>query len=100
MTVKGGRSGHKADSLTAICEPIVQKKWEPRRLTTLWASVACYKDSFTYDHSSSKNKELPQRPANTKLRLSRKLLKSFWLLFGNSWRSSNNKKLYVSSSGK
>jgi hypothetical protein len=21
--------------------------WEPRRLTTLWASTACYRDSFT-----------------------------------------------------
>jgi hypothetical protein len=27
----------KADILTAICEPIVYKMWEPRRLTTLWA---------------------------------------------------------------
>jgi hypothetical protein len=37
----------KADNPTAICEPIVQKMWERRRLTTLWASKACYKDSFT-----------------------------------------------------
>jgi hypothetical protein len=22
--------------------------WEPRRLSTLWASAACYKDSFTF----------------------------------------------------
>jgi hypothetical protein len=22
--------------------------WEPRRLTNLWASTACYKDSFTF----------------------------------------------------
>jgi hypothetical protein len=42
-----GRPGFKADNLTAICEPIVWKMWEPRRLTTLWASAACYKDSFT-----------------------------------------------------
>jgi hypothetical protein len=41
-----GRPARKAD-LTAICEPIVYKMWEPRRLTTLWASMACYKDSFT-----------------------------------------------------
>jgi hypothetical protein len=33
---------------TAICEPIVLKMWEPRRLTTLWASTACYTDSFTF----------------------------------------------------
>jgi hypothetical protein len=22
--------------------------WEPRRLTTVWASTACYRDSFTF----------------------------------------------------
>jgi hypothetical protein len=35
------RPASKADSLTAICEPIFQEMWEPRRLT------ACYRDSFT-----------------------------------------------------
>jgi hypothetical protein len=35
-------------NLTAICEPIVLKMWEPRRLTTLWAFMACYRDSFTF----------------------------------------------------
>jgi hypothetical protein len=30
----------KADNLTAICEPIVKKMWEPQRLTTLWSSTA------------------------------------------------------------
>jgi hypothetical protein len=47
--VPGGkeRSARKADNLTAICEPIVYKMWEPRRLTTLWAFTACYRDSFT-----------------------------------------------------
>jgi hypothetical protein len=24
----------------------IKKVWEPRRLTTLWASAACYRDSF------------------------------------------------------
>jgi hypothetical protein len=36
----------KADNLTAICEPIVKKMWEPRRLATIWASTACYRDSL------------------------------------------------------
>jgi hypothetical protein len=46
----GGKEGvRKADNLTAICEPIVWKMWEPRRLTTLWASAACYWDSFTFN---------------------------------------------------
>jgi flagellar motor switch protein FliM len=36
-----GRPARKADNLTTICEPIVQKIWEPQRLTTLWASRAC-----------------------------------------------------------
>jgi hypothetical protein len=39
---------HKADNLTDICEPIVKEMWEPRRLTTLWASTACYRDNFTF----------------------------------------------------
>jgi hypothetical protein len=40
------RLARKAD-LTAICEQIVYKMWEPQRLTTLWASTACYRDSFS-----------------------------------------------------
>jgi hypothetical protein len=43
-----GRPASKAENLTAIGEPIVLKMWEPRRLTTLWASTACYRDSFTF----------------------------------------------------
>jgi hypothetical protein len=43
-----GRSARKADNLTAICELIVQKIWEPRRLTALWASTARYSDIFTF----------------------------------------------------
>jgi hypothetical protein len=33
-----GRPARKVD-LTAVCVPM----WEPRRLTTLWASMACYR---------------------------------------------------------
>jgi hypothetical protein len=43
-----GRPVSKADNLTAINELIVYKIWEPRRLTTLLASTACYKDNFTF----------------------------------------------------
>jgi hypothetical protein len=43
-----GRPALKADNLTAICESIVYKMWEPRHLTALWASKACYMDSFTF----------------------------------------------------
>jgi hypothetical protein len=45
MNLPGGKGrpvGVKAD-LTAICEPIIKKMCEPRRLTTLWAFTACYK---------------------------------------------------------
>jgi hypothetical protein len=38
----------KTDIFTAICEPVVYKMWEPQHLTTLWASTASYKDSFTF----------------------------------------------------
>jgi hypothetical protein len=34
------RPGRKFDNLTAICELIVSKMCEPRRLTNLWASTA------------------------------------------------------------
>jgi hypothetical protein len=38
----------KADNFTAICEPVVQKIWEPQRLTILQASTASYRDSLTF----------------------------------------------------
>jgi hypothetical protein len=43
-----GRPVRKADNLTTICEPIVYKMWESRRLTTLLSFWACYRDSFTF----------------------------------------------------
>jgi hypothetical protein len=43
-----GRPALKADNLTAIYEPIVYKLWEPQNLTTLWASTACYRDTYPY----------------------------------------------------
>jgi hypothetical protein len=42
-----GRPARKVDNFTAISGPIVYKMWVPRRLTTLWASTASYRDSFT-----------------------------------------------------
>jgi hypothetical protein len=42
-----GRPARKANNPTATCEPNVYKMWEPRRLTTLWASTVCYRDIFT-----------------------------------------------------
>jgi hypothetical protein len=41
------RPAREAQNITVICEPTVYKMWEPRRLTTLWAFTACYRDSFT-----------------------------------------------------
>jgi hypothetical protein len=43
-----GLPARKADNLTATCELTVEKMWEPRHLITLWASTACYKDSFIH----------------------------------------------------
>jgi hypothetical protein len=43
-----GQPARKADNLTAICEPIVWKMWEPRCITNLWTFTACYSDSFTF----------------------------------------------------
>jgi hypothetical protein len=41
------RPARKADNLTAICETIVLEMYDYRRFTTLWASMTCYRDSFT-----------------------------------------------------
>jgi hypothetical protein len=43
-----GRPLRKADNFIVICRPIVKKMWDPRRLTTLWTSTACYRDNFTF----------------------------------------------------
>jgi hypothetical protein len=43
-----GWPAHKADNLTTMCELIAWKMSEPRHFTTLWASTACYRDSFTF----------------------------------------------------
>jgi hypothetical protein len=47
LPMSNGRPVCKAHNVTAICEPIVYKMLEPRRLTTLWACTACYRDNFT-----------------------------------------------------
>jgi hypothetical protein len=46
------RSACKADNLTAICEPIVWKIWEPRRLTIRWTYTGNFTFSFTLHHIS------------------------------------------------
>jgi hypothetical protein len=48
-----GRPARKVDNITAISETVVWKMWEPRRLTTLWASTACYRDGFTFIYNQS-----------------------------------------------
>jgi hypothetical protein len=40
------RSQREANNLTTICEQTTYEMWEPRRLTTSWASTACYKGNF------------------------------------------------------
>jgi hypothetical protein len=43
-----GRPALKADKLTPSCESIAYRMCEPRRLTNIWASTACYLDGFTF----------------------------------------------------
>jgi hypothetical protein len=45
-----GQPAREADNLTALCETIVWKMWEPRRLKTLWAFTANYRDGFTFTY--------------------------------------------------
>jgi hypothetical protein len=47
-----GRPVNKADNLTTICEPNVQKILKPQPPTNLWASTACYRDSFYQPRSN------------------------------------------------
>jgi hypothetical protein len=66
------RPASKADKLTAICEPIVYKMWESRRLTPLWASTACYREDFTtyynvpYCYNNNKNPKNLKKQAKLK----------------------------------
>jgi hypothetical protein len=48
-----GRRARMADNLTAICDTIVLKMWEPRRLTVLWVSTASYRDSLPMKNTDS-----------------------------------------------
>jgi hypothetical protein len=57
MGVKGGQRVRLVNR-TAICDPIVQKMWEPRRLETLWACTAHYRDSFTFLHVQKVSKRI------------------------------------------
>jgi hypothetical protein len=60
--------------------------WESRRLTNLWASIACYRDGFTFTFIFiCVSGESPDRP-KTKSWFSRKLSERFWWNFGRSWR--------------
>jgi hypothetical protein len=38
----------KSKAILLTCRGGMEKMWEPRRLTTLWASTACYRDKFTF----------------------------------------------------
>jgi hypothetical protein len=41
-----GRPARRAGNFAVIFEPTVYKMWEPQHLTPLWASTACYRDTF------------------------------------------------------
>jgi hypothetical protein len=49
----GGEGGElramvrEVEKITAICEPIVRRMWEPRRFINISAFAACYRYSFT-----------------------------------------------------
>jgi hypothetical protein len=44
-----GRPARKTDNLTTICgADRLEKRWNPRRLITLWAFTACYSEIAFY----------------------------------------------------
>jgi hypothetical protein len=54
MGVKGGR--HVKLTSPPSVNRLSGKMWERRRLTTVWASAACYTDSFTFFTGRGKEK--------------------------------------------
>jgi hypothetical protein len=56
--VKGGQTERKPDNLTVVCESIFYKMREPRRLTKLFASTACNRDSFNLYHERVVRKKI------------------------------------------
>jgi hypothetical protein len=50
LVIKKGRPERKVASLATHYELIVWTMWEPRLLTCLWASSACYRDSLTFSY--------------------------------------------------
>jgi hypothetical protein len=77
LGVKGGRS--LTHNFIAICESIVKKMWEPRRLTILRASTTCYKHSFTfYVHISLKQRFFSSDPSAVPVTMAAAFVKFFW----------------------
>jgi hypothetical protein len=54
--VKGGRRVGLSTSPSFVSR-LSGNMWEPRRLTTLWAFTACYRDSFTFFKTQRKFKK-------------------------------------------
>jgi hypothetical protein len=48
MGMGTGRPGRKALNPAPSVSRLPRKMWEPRRLTTLWASMASYRDGFNF----------------------------------------------------
>jgi hypothetical protein len=48
MLVKGGWAAREIDNTVYMWADCLENMWAPRRLTTLWASTACYRNSFTF----------------------------------------------------
>jgi hypothetical protein len=65
LGVKGGQ----LINLTFVCEPTVEKVWGPRRLTTLWVSMACYRYSLIFYDWEVKFEAIKEMswPANTEI---------------------------------
>jgi hypothetical protein len=62
------RPAHKAGNFTAICESIAKIMWDPRRLTTLCTSSACYRNRIVFDTDFCKVSE-PLNIIQTDVRL-------------------------------
>jgi hypothetical protein len=48
MSVRNLRTARTSNNFAVMCEPPVYVMWGPRRITTLWASIASYRDCYTF----------------------------------------------------